>query len=437
MNITSPTQWFGNRSIFVKILLVILVAAMLVNFAVSVVFRAVTNPPRKNFHQFVYAVTNALIEELGTPPSQEKAMKFEKDFGIHIYFIGMNHNWSTTGTMMELANLHFPHKHKTLVSHGTNGERYFLKIKRPEGYYYFSPDFSLDHPQLQGWIFYLVIMLSAIFIATLMLLRLIFRQVNELKKGVEAVSAGDYDQEVIIRNQDELGQLSLAFNQMTKQVKTQLHSKEQLLLNVSHELRSPLTRMRIGLEFLDDEKIKAKLTKDIFAMDGMLEELLESARLDSKHGVLKLREVNIKCMLISLVKDITQENDKLVEINLPEVELKTEIDEKRIRILLGNLIENALKYSKPEEQPVEVTLTELPEAIQIDVKDHGEGIPSADLPHIFEPFYRVDKSRNYATGGYGLGLSLCCKIAEAHHGKISVVSEVQAGTVFTLILPKA
>ncbi|MDX2469040.1 MAG: HAMP domain-containing sensor histidine kinase [SAR324 cluster bacterium] len=434
MNIPSPQEWLGNRSIFLKILMVILMAAMLVNFAVGHVFRAVTNPPRANFHRFVFAVTNALIEELGTPPSFKKAMKFEKDFSIHIYFIGAAHGWSTTGTMEELKKIHFPYRRHEMVSHGSNGERYFLKIKRPEGYYYFSPDFSLDHPQLRGWVLYLILMLSAIFFATLMLLRLIFRQVNVLKKGVEAVAQGDYEKMVEVRNNDELGQLSHAFNHMTKQVQGQMHSKEQLLLNVSHELRSPLTRMRIALEFLDDEKIKGKITKDILAMDGMLEELLESARLDSEHGVLKRRELSIKSLLLSVVADVAVDKS-FIEVELPEEEILLALDEKRIRILLGNLIENALKYSKPEETPIKVILEVKENKATIAIKDFGEGIPDADLPHVFEPFYRVDKSRNQRTGGYGIGLSLCSKIAQAHKGAISVTSQVKVGTTFTLELP--
>ncbi len=435
MNIPSPQQWIGNRSIFFKIVMVILMAAMLVNFAVGHVFRAVTNPPRANFHRFVFAVTNALIEELGTPPSFKKAMKFEKDFGIHIYFIGASHGWSTTGTMEELKKIQFPYMRHKLVSHGSNGERYFLKIKRAEGYYYFSPDFSLDHPHLQGWILYLVLMLSAIFFATLMLLRLIFRQVSVLEKGVEAVAHGDYEHEVEVRSNDELGQLSHAFNNMTKQVRGQLHSKEQLLLNVSHELRSPLTRMRIALEFLDDEKIKGKITKDILAMDGMLEELLESARLDSEHGILKRRELSIKSLLVSVITDVAVDS-KLIQVQMPEEEVLLVLDEKRIRILLGNLIENALKYSSPEEHPLKVTLETVENKVTISVTDFGEGIPAADLPHIFEPFYRVDKSRNQGTGGYGIGLSLCSKIAQAHRGDIFVVSEIKKGTTFTVELPK-
>ena len=108
------------------------------------------------------------------------------------------------------------------------------------------------------------------------------------------------------------------------------------------------------------------------------------------------------------------------------------IDLNRIRTVLKNILENAVKYSKPESQPVEIAVDGEEKSVVIRIRDYGSGIPKEELPYLFEPFYRTDKSRSKDTGGYGLGMSLCKKIMEAHGGKIEIHSEVNVGTTVVL-----
>ena len=112
------------------------------------------------------------------------------------------------------------------------------------------------------------------------------------------------------------------------------------------------------------------------------------------------------------------------------------IDPDRIKTVLKNVLENAVKYSKPESQPVEIAVDDEEKSVVIRIRDSGSGIPKEELPYIFDPFYRTDKSRSKDTGGYGLGMSLCKKIIEAHGGKIGIHSEVHVGTTVVLRFEK-
>ena len=118
-------------------------------------------------------------------------------------------------------------------------------------------------------------------------------------------------------------------------------------------------------------------------------------------------------------------------------EVWLEIDREKIKTVLRNLLENARKFSLPDSRPVEIAVEEDGSAILVRVRDDGPGIPDADLPNLFEPFYRVDRSRSRKTGGYGLGLSICKRIMEAHGGSIAVTNNEGRGATFVLTFPTA
>jgi signal transduction histidine kinase len=120
----------------------------------------------------------------------------------------------------------------------------------------------------------------------------------------------------------------------------------------------------------------------------------------------------------------------------PGAEVLLDIDREKIRIVLRNLLENARKFSLNDSRPVEITVRDDAGAVIVSVCDDGPGIPEADLPNLFEPFYRVDRSRSRKTGGYGLGLSICKRIMEAHGGSIAVANNSERGASFVLTFPK-
>jgi signal transduction histidine kinase len=234
---------------------------------------------------------------------------------------------------------------------------------------------------------------------------------------------------VAIAGRGELSELSRAFNDMTGRIREMIKSREQLLLDVSHELKSPLTRIKVALE-LGKENLPAVVRRNVGEMETMVTELLETARLDSGRGSLSLAPVDLS----ELLRDVVQpflETGPGVRVEAPAGHSRVEADAKRVRAVIRNLVENALKHSAHQDRPVEASLRERGGRLELVVRDSGYGIPASDLDSVFEPFYRVDKSRNKDSGGYGLGLSLCRKIMEAHGGGISLESEEGRGTTAT------
>ncbi len=135
--------------------------------------------------------------------------------------------------------------------------------------------------------------------------------------------------------------------------------------------------------------------------------------------------------------DVYKDDSPGVDLHLAHSEVWLEIDREKIKTVLRNLLENARKFSLPDSRPVEIAVEENGSAIIVRVCDDGPGIPDADLPNLFEPFYRVDRSRSRKTGGYGLGLSICKRIMEAHGGSIAVTNNAERGTTFVLTFPTA
>ncbi len=274
----------------------------------------------------------------------------------------------------------------------------------------------------------------AVLLGAYLLMRRLLRPVRVLSEGVDRLRMGDLDVEMPTRRTDELGRLIESFNAMARAVRQRIRARDQLLLDVSHELRSPLTRMRVALEMLPDSAGKRSVVEDVEEVEAMIAELLETERLDSPHGGLARAPTDLAALLRETVTAIGGEFPRVLLEGADEP-LHADVDRERIRILVKNVLSNAIKYSRADGPPVRVVLDRGEGAITIGFHDRGVGIASDDLAYVFEPFYRVDRSRSRETGGYGIGLSLAKRIAEAHGGAIDVSSELGRGTSVLVSLP--
>lgn len=436
-------NWLRNRSLFLKLILVLALVALLVNLAVAAFFSHFLAKPRKVFGQFIRGCTHYVMESLGDPPNRQQALAVGERMGLEFRYELPEGGFATADWVPFSREVEF-HRHgpgrfgpPESLRHGHRPMRFGHMENRPvlqfdqgPGKLLAVPRFTLSDrepwPELLG----LLGFLSLLLIGSWYTLRRLFRPLEALDGAVREVTAGNLKVQVPVKGQDELGNLSKAFNQMTEGIRQSLHSKEQLLYNVSHELRSPLTRMRLSVEFLPEGKQRQTLVEELSQMDAMIDELLESARLDSAHGLLEKAPVDLGQLLTGLA----QQQPGRVELSLPEQAVVLTGDFKRLERLFRNLIENGLKYS-PEGSPVEVSLQVSGGAVQIEVCDQGPGVPLEDRPHLFEPFYRVDKSRSVKTGGYGLGLALVKQIAEAHQGQVSLDESRTQGACFKVELP--
>ena len=163
-------------------------------------------------------------------------------------------------------------------------------------------------------------------------------------------------------------------------------------------------------------------------------EVLETARRHHRYANLKKQPANLVELLKQKLTAFQNQPPGIEIVDFP-AEIEVEVDPEQIKTVFENVLTNAVKYSQPDSNPIQVTYKFRESYAVIRITDFGIGIPEEELPHIFEPFYRVDKSRDKDTGGYGLGLSLCKTIMEAHDGKIEVQSSAQKGTTVSLFFP--
>jgi heavy metal sensor kinase len=248
----------------------------------------------------------------------------------------------------------------------------------------------------------------------------------------------------VINPQDEIGRLATTFNDTLERLENAFNRIRQFTGDVSHELRTPLTILRgeaeVGLKWAKEpeefrELLRSNL-EEINRMSKIIETFLELSRVEG--GVkLELADLDLSDLLAELVQQSRLiAPDKNLRIAFVGQEPVTILgDWLRLRQVFMNLLDNAVKYT-PADGEISVVVDTTGDSARVAIIDSGPGIPPEDLPHIFERFYRVDKARNRADGGCGLGLSLVKTFVEAFGGRIEVVSEAGKGSIFTVLLPR-
>lgn len=267
------------------------------------------------------------------------------------------------------------------------------------------------------------------------LIRRSLRPLRLLHAGVERLAEGELAVAVPETSRDEFGALSRAFNAMVTRVREMVSARDRLLRDVSHELRSPLARMKVALELLSEDGKTRGMKADVAEMEALISQLLELERLRDGRG-LNVGAHDVGPILRAAAAPF-EDAPPGVLVELAAGELPARIDPEKIRTVLRNLLENAAKYALPDSAPVVLSATREDGGIAVRVRDDGPGIPDADRATLFEPFTRVDRSRSKKTGGYGLGLAICRGIVEAHGGAISLESREGRGTTFLVRLPGA
>ena len=257
-----------------------------------------------------------------------------------------------------------------------------------------------------------------------------------LRAGAVRYGQGDFSQPIVPRNRDELGDLAEQINAMAARLHHMLDAKRQLLLAISHELRSPLARARMNTELLDDSGERSALLRDLGEMRDLITDLLESERLADVqaggHAVLQTESatlsdiVHAQCDAQAAAGSVTLQLDD----TLPALPL----DRARMRLLLRNLVDNALRHGGESGQPPRVSTTGTAQSVALVVRDFGPGMDDSQLQHAAEAFYRADAARLRSTGGVGLGLYLCKLVAEARGGTLTL-RNAHPGLEITATLP--
>ena len=257
-----------------------------------------------------------------------------------------------------------------------------------------------------------------------------------LRAGAVRYGQGDFSQPIAPRNRDELGDLAEQINAMAARLHHMLDAKRQLLLAISHELRSPLARARMNAELVDESAERSALLRDLGEMRDLITDLLESERLADVqaggHAVLQTEAATLAGIIHEQCD--AQAADGKVVLQLDETLPALPLDRARMRLLLRNLVDNALRHgSEAGEAPV-VSTSGTPDAVRLVVRDFGPGMDDRQLQHAAEAFYRADAARLRSTGGVGLGLYLCKLVAEAHGGTLAL-RNAHPGLEITAELP--
>lgn len=433
-----PTNWFNKiiRSVFTKLLAVIVIAGICINVVVGGFFWHYRNLSGGPFHKNVVQYLNYLIGDLGTPPSLERAREIARQSSLQIRYEGPGLSWTTSGDLPAVfKGRFFAWSQNPDIRIGRYRGRHIIEVDKQSGRFIFglARNLVIDSER-NRLLVVMFVLLTAILAAAFFSIRWILRPVKWLNHGVQQVSAGNLKHRVPLKKSDELRDLAAAFNHMTERIGDMLHSKEQLLLDISHELRTPITRMKVALEFLTDSQAKQSLQADIEEMEKMVTEILETARMRHKYENLKKQPANLVALLQEILPDFENQPPGINIIDFP-AEVMVKVDPEQIKTVFTNVLNNAIKYSEPDSPAVKIFLTRAAGFAIVRIEDQGIGIPEEELSHIFEPFYRIDKSRSKDTGGFGLGLSLCKTIMEAHGGKIEVHSTSGKGTIVSLFFP--
>jgi len=264
-------------------------------------------------------------------------------------------------------------------------------------------------------------------------IRHMIRPLRALAVGAEAFARGDLSHRIRLRPHSELGELAELFNRMAADIQAMLDGKRALLLAISHELRSPLTRARLNAELVEEGPPRQALLEDLALMRDLITGILESERLGAGHSALALQSCSLNALIAELVQN--QFADDEIVLDLAPERPAMQLDRLRMQLLLRNLVDNALRHNDVAKGPVRISSAVTEQGVRLAVRDFGPGVPAEVLPKLGEPFYRPDEARTRSGGGVGLGLSLCKLIASAH-GATLVLRNADPGFEASVALPK-
>jgi len=411
-----------HRSIFAKLLAIMVATTLALLLVVVVVFGLLVLRSVNTSQRLVAEYTRLLA---GTAPDFATARRLAAGIGFQVRYEGPQGDWATAPGMPSIQEVRsWGGSYDFQLAPGARGGTYLVAWQVGRG---------LRHAHSQ-MIWLLLILVTAVVSTAYAVLRRSLRPLRSLHDGVLRLGEGHLDVVVPSRTRDEFGVLTDAFNRMVRRIAEMLRARDQLLLDVSHELRSPLTRMKVALALLPEGDMRRRIDADVAEMEAMVTELLELERLRDGRGI-RIERQHLTPILRE-VAAIFEGRPPGVRLIPPSAEIVLDLDGDRMRSVLRNLLENAIQYSLPDSGAVEISVAETAETVFVRVADDGPGIPEADLASLFEPFFRVDRSRSKKSGGYGLGLSICKRIMEAHGGAIDVENKPGRGAVFTLTLRK-
>lgn len=413
------------RSLYVRILLASLGTLLLSFVGFVLLSRAISSQSSDRFLLSVIAFENQhsrRVYESGGPEALKQFLvELNDTLGATHYFTDDRGKDLVSGEdrsslLPQVGNGFHSRKvddHKILAKPSDDGRYYFIVV-------------TPDHALLSVWTFapYFVLILVAVAVLCWVLAIGVASPIRQVAAAVNRFGSGDLSTRVPMQRKDEIGELAQSFNEMADRIETLLNSERRLLQDISHELRSPLARLSFGIELArtaeDRDAAMNRLKRELARLTSLVGALLEVTRAEGDPGSRVLdpvrlddvvREVMEECALDAQAREC-----RLSTVDLPPIALPG--DRELLRRAIENILRNAIRFA-PSGTDVEVTVASNSSVAEIVVRDYGRGVPDDALPRIFEPFFRVDDSRNGSTGGIGLGLAIAKRAIQLHHGHLT------------------
>jgi signal transduction histidine kinase len=425
------------RLVLVFLLLAVAVAATFISGAQKAFSVGWREAARPLLADYVDRLHSEITQTPGGVPSVEKAMALTERLPITITITGPQINWQSHPEDHD-------HDHGHWHRPGDGDERHqrdqdwkpLVQRASADGH---TVTFGINKDNFERRPRLLAYALGTLLVLTLLAylyVRHLLRPLDSIRAGAQRFGAGNFDQTIAVRHPkrpDELGELAQAINTMGADIYQMLEAKRALLLAISHELRSPLTRARLNTELLPEtpevQASRDALLQDLALMRDLVTDLLESERLANGHAALSREPTHLRELVAEVVKSLPANSAHITQqlaADLDRLPLPW-LDRTRMRLLLRNLLDNALRHSSNASQPPCLAIehahnTAGQAVVRITVRDFGSGVADEVLPHLAEPFYRPDSARTRGDGGggVGLGLYLCKRVAQAHGGSFAV-----------------
>lgn len=438
----------------------VVTAALIISILIALFFSGLSGQWRRSIQPHLVQYVRYVQQDLGSPPQAERAESIAAQIPVDIYiYANQQFLYSTTDKPLALDTLRFRQvDHRLLKQSGLaanlQGTRvavsgkgrandHILRIEEPGYTVYYDihrrKPANSRHERYTDELLVALIALGLVLIASYLLIRKAVSPIRSIQKSVRLMALGDLAHRIDSKGHSDLDVLAQSIDSMAAKLQAMLDAKRQLLIALSHELRSPLTRARVTSELLPETTYKARLLEDLEEMQRMIADIMESEQLQNNHSVLNVSRFDAAVLFSDELESLA--SDVHLQIINSDDSTSMEGDTTRLRIMLRNLVTNALQHGKSSDgtSRIAVLLTAAPERIELEVNDEGPGIDSDHLQGISDPFYRPDPSRSRSTGGFGLGLTLARLIAEAHAGTLTIDSDAsrRPGTRIKVTLPRS
>jgi len=392
-----------------------------------------------------------VLDDIGDPPRIARAIAITRRVPVDIRIAGPNIDWASDENFPEVSELDFSagqvlsNAASPWLGQLRNAEfaelddHRFLRIGRGDhSIIVSSPKISDTVEERHLMPIIVGVGLSLVLLAYLAV-RWLFRPVSAIRHGAARIGQGRFDERITNVRADQLGDLANDINNMAADVERMLDAKRHLLLGISHELRSPLSRMRLAVELLEDtpaaEIDLEGMRADVAEMEKIIATLLEAERLNTRHAALNLEDCPARETFENLLNDYFSRELDRINFEFSGDDRPIRVDKPRLVLMLKNLLSNALRSSEDSDGPVRLAVQVLPGELVLRVEDRGPGIPEDQRERIGEPFFRGDPSRTRHTGGSGLGLYLATLVAKAHGGALALDPGYRDGAAFEVRLP--